>query len=862
MQQYLRIKADHPGEILLFRLGDFYETFFEDAKTTARTLDIVLTSRNAGDGQEAVPLAGFPAHAADGYITRLLKAGHRVAVCEQVEDPKEAKGLVRREVVEVLSTGTALSGDVLAQARNNYLMVVAPPDAGGDLWGLAMADVSTGEFILTEVREPAIPDEIQRFEPSELVLPDTLDDAGFRRMSGGTGRTITRLEAYRFSRELGEQTLREHFGVTTLKGFGVEDLGRAIGAAGALIGYLQSNRMSSLAHLRRLCVRRPRDGMLLDAATQRNLELVANLRDGGTSGTLLGVVDRTQTPLGARALRNALLRPLNRPEPIEERLAAVAALVEEPDLRDALRENLEGLGDLERLAVRVETGKATPKDLVALREVQARVPSLKESLEALDTPLLRELGGGLDALEEMVEELRNSLEDDPPALRTEGGIIRTGWSEELDRLRGLAASGKGWIAELQKSERERTGIPTLKVGYNKVFGYYLEVTRPHLEKVPEDYIRKQTLVSAERFITPDLKEKEAEVLGAEERANRLEYEQFEALRARCAEHLETLLANASALGVVDMLCGLAETAVRHNYVRPELTEDGSLEVEEGRHPVVEALLPQGNFIPNDTALSDEHRIAIVTGPNMAGKSTYLRQVGLICLMAQIGSFVPAARARLPVVDRIFTRVGAMDNLAGGESTFLVEMHETANILHNATADSLVLLDEVGRGTSTYDGLSIAWALAEYLHEKVGAKTVFATHYHELTALADRLPRVFNLNVAVKEWGEKVIFLHKIVPGGCDHSYGIHVAELAGVPDPVIRRAREILGNLEEDRPLPEGESAEPAVAPPQTDLFAGRPHPLLEEMKRIDPNRMTPIEALDLLVKMKDLVEGASGNSG
>jgi DNA mismatch repair protein MutS len=854
MQQYLRIKAEHPDEILLFRLGDFYETFFEDARQTSRALDIVLTSRNAGDGEEAVPLAGFPAHAADGYISRLLKAGHKVAICEQVEDPKKAKGIVKREVVEVLSTGTAIADDLLDRSRNNYLMAIAPPSEEAGLWGLSLADVSTGEFLLTEASESAVPDEIQRYDPSEMLLPEELEERRFRQLPGGRERTLTRVEGFHFSRDLGEQALQEHFGVKTLKGFGVEDLDRAIGAAGALIGYLKGKRVGSMGHLKRLQVRRQRDGMLLDGATQRNLELVANLRDGGRSSTLLGVIDHTQTALGARTLRRALLRPLNDAVPIEQRLASVAALVEEPDLRDAVRDDLTGFADLERLAVRIETGKANPKDLVGLRDAQARIPALVDHLAALEAPLLTELASTTDPLPRLTSDLQKALEDDPPVTSTEGGIFREGYSEEVDRLRGLATSGKGWIAELQQSERERTNIPSLKIGYNKVFGYYLEVTRPHLEKVPEDYIRKQTLVAAERFITPDLKEKEEEVLGAEERVCQLEHELFEEMREQCARELEILLANAGAIGIVDMLCGLAEAAVCHSFVRPELSDDGSLHVEEGRHPVVEALMPKGTFIPNDSILGEDHQIAIVTGPNMAGKSTYLRQVGLICLMAQIGSFVPAAKARLPVVDRIFTRVGAMDNLAGGESTFLVEMHETANILNNATADSLVLLDEVGRGTSTYDGLSIAWALVEHLHEEVGAKSVFATHYHELTVLAERLPGVFNLNVAVKEWGEKVIFLHKIVPGGCDHSYGIHVAELAGVPDRVIRRAREILGNLEEDRPLPEGEGAGPLPGIPQTDLFSGRPDPLLNELRNIDLDHLTPLEAINLLAKMKDLI--------
>ncbi len=853
MQQYLRIKSEHPDEILLFRLGDFFETFFEDARLTAKALDIVLTSRNAGDGEAAIPLAGFPAHAAEGYIGRLLKAGHRVAVCEQMEDPKKAKGLVKREVIEVLSTGTALAEGFLDGTRNNWLMAAAPGPEGE--WGLAVADVSTGDFLLTEVTGEQLLDEVQRWEPSEVLLPQELEEDHLAPFAPGR-RTLTRLEAFRFDPAAGEQMLKEHFGVTTLKGFGGGGASGGVVAAAALIGYLRSQHLASLGHLKHLRVLDRGAGMLLDAATVRNLELVANLRDGGKGGTLLGVLDRTATGLGARTLRRALLQPLTRREEIEERLDAVTALVETAERRERIRASLEGLGDLERLAVRVETGKASPRDLAALREVQGRIPELRSALEGLTGTLLERLRERLDPLAGLTGELQAALVDEPPLVRTEGGIFRGGWSAELDRQRELASSGKGWIAELQKKERERTGIPTLKVGYNKVFGYYLEVTRTHADKVPEDYQRKQTLVAAERYITPELKEKEEEVLGAQEKAWTLESELFEELRTRTATHLEALQANAAALGMLDVLAGLAEAAVRSDWVRPEFDPDGSLLIEAGRHPVVEPLLPAGTFIPNDLELGPQRRIAIITGPNMAGKSTYLRQVGLICLMAQAGSFVPAGRARLPVLDRIFTRVGAMDNLAGGESTFLVEMHETANILHHATERSLVLLDEVGRGTSTYDGLSIAWAVAEHLHEQVGAFTLFATHYHELTVLAERLPRIFNLNVAVKEWGDRVIFLHQIVPGGCDHSYGIHVAELAGVPRAVIDRARVLLRNLESDRPLPQASEGggKPSSAETQMDLFPSRPDPLIQELRRLDPETLTPLEALNLLARLRDLL--------
>jgi len=855
MQQYLRIKGEHPDEILLFRLGDFYETFFDDAKITARTLDITLTSRNSGDGEKAIPLAGFPAHAGEVYISRLLKAGQRVAVCEQVEDPKLASGIVKREVVEVLTTGTALADGFLEGKRNNYLMVMHGSRESDEKWGVAVTDVSTGGLEVTEVSITELIDEIQRYSPSEIVVPESLDIDSFLKAPGLNVQTVTRLEEFRFRFDLAEQTLKEHFGVGTLKGFGLDELDNGVCALGALVSYLQDKKFSSLGHLKRVRIRDNDDGMLIDAATQRNLELVRNIRDGGRSGTLLEVVDQSHTAMGARAVHSALLRPLTSAEDIEERLDAVASIIDEPDLRGTLNESLEGLGDLARLSVRVETGKATPRDLFSLLGVQAAIPDLKEVLISFSSALLTKLSDALDTLGELTAELKKALNDEPPIAVTDGDIIRDGYSEELDRLRNLMSSGKGWIAELQESERKRTGIPTLKIGYNKVFGYYLEVTRTHAEKVPEDYIRKQTLVAAERYVTPELKEKEEEILKAEERSYAIEHEIFSDLRQMTASQLQSLQANAAALAGADMLTAFSEAAIRYNFVRPVLTEDGILEIEEGRHPVVEAILPQATFIPNDTLHGPDRQIAIVTGPNMSGKSTYLRQVGLICLMAQMGSFVPAAKARLPVLDRLFTRVGAMDNLAGGESTFLVEMHETANILHNATEDSLVLLDEVGRGTSTYDGLSIAWAVGEYLHEEIGAKTIFATHYHELTVLAERFSRIFNLNVDVKEWGEKVIFLHKIVPGGCDHSYGIHVAELAGVPSPVIDRARDILHNLEDERPLPEGESTGTATPISQTELFLTRPDPLVEELKNVKPDTLTPVEALNLLVRLKEMLQ-------
>lgn len=854
MQQYLKIKGEHPDEILLFRLGDFYETFFDDARKAARALDIVLTSRNAGDGKEAVPLAGFPAHAADSYISRLLEAGHRVAVCEQVEDPKQSKGLVKREVVEVLSTGTALAEGYLEGERNNFLMSLAVPSGEGPA-GIAVADVSTGSLQVMEVPPATIADEIERYQPVELVVPESLEDDLLVHLPGSEERTVSRLEAWHFDGDMAAGVLKEHFDTGTLKGYGLDGLVAGTGALGALISYLKSNRLGSLAHLKQLRIRGPEEGMLLDAATQRNLELVANIRDGSKSGTLLGVLDHTSTAMGARALRHAVVNPLTSAAAITERHDAVEAMVEDPEQREDLLEALGGLSDLERIAVRIETGKASPRDLRGLLQVQAAIPALAETMAGFGAGLLESLAARLDPLPDLAERLDLALVDDPPIALTEGGIIREGYSGELDRLRDLLGSGKQWIAELQEAERERTGIPTLKIGFNKVFGYYLEVTKTHADKVPEEYIRKQTLVAAERYITPDLKEKEEEVLGAEEKAASLENELFHELRSLCADALGVLQANASALAEADLLASFAAAAVSGAWTRPRLTDDGTLTIEEGRHPVVEALLPPGTFIPNDIELDRNRQIALVTGPNMAGKSTYLRQVGLICLMAQIGSFVPAAAAHLPVHDRIFTRVGAMDNLAGGESTFLVEMHETANILHHATTDSLVLLDEVGRGTSTYDGLSIAWAVGEYLHESVGARTIFATHYHELTILADRLPRVFNLNVAVKEWGDKIIFLHQIVPGGCDHSYGIHVAELAGVPDPVIGRAREVLRNLEDDRPLPAGEEGEGGgVAEPQMDLFPSRPDALVEELRSTDPDHLTPVDALRILIRLKELL--------
>jgi DNA mismatch repair protein MutS len=861
MEQYLSIKAKHKNAILFFRMGDFYEMFYEDAKIASQVLGITLTSRAHGKAAN-VPLAGFPYHALDNYLTKMIKGGYRVAICEQVEDPKTAKTIVRRDVVEIVTPGTTFSEELLVSNRNNYLIALSFKK---DVCGLAAADVTTGEFFVAEFSKEKLREQVLSLHPSEIIIAETQLSYITKNLNVDHEIFFTSREDWIFNRDYGYEILTDHFKTASLKGFGCEDLDAGIAAAGAVLNYLKENQKNDLGHITQLRRRYNSDYMTVDPTTQKNLELVQSLTQRDNRGTLISVLDQTKTAMGGRRLVNWLLNPLNQEQPIKLRLEAVEEFFQDNRTRNDLRELLGKIGDLERLVSKITTGRANARDLVALKFALKLMPDFRVKLEVAESEYATQIKKNLYELQDVVDEIEKAIVDEPPLATSEGGLIRHGYNSELDHLREIAHSGKDWIARLQNSEKERTGIPSLKVSYNKVFGYYIEVTKPHLAKVPDDYIRKQTLVNAERFITPQLKEYEEQILGAEEKIVALEYELFDQVRQLVARNVKEIQLNATMLGELDCLLNFAQIASDNNYSKPTITNDDEIVIKDGRHPVVEKLLPAGeSFVPNDVYLNNStDQISIITGPNMAGKSTYLRQVGLIVLMAQIGSFVPASSAKIGLVDKIFTRVGASDNLAGGESTFLMEMNETANILNNATPKSLILLDEIGRGTSTFDGLSIAWSVTEYLHnsDKVAAKTLFATHYHELTELELILPRVKNYNVAVKEWGDKVIFIRKIVPGGCDHSYGIQVAQLAGLPPKVINRAKEVLSNLEADELTPndiprlarryDDKKKEDLV---QLDFFSQQEQQIRKEIEKLDINTMTPIEAITKLNELKKLI--------
>jgi len=863
MAQYQSLKKKHQDCLLFFRMGDFYEMFYEDATIASRVLGITLTSRAHGKSAK-VPLAGVPWHAADSYVARLIKAGYKVAICEQIENPSESKGIVKRDVVQVVTPGTTVSERILSQERNNYLLAI---DIRNGLAGLAAVDLSTGEFELQEVERNQLEGELGRLAPAEVLVPSE-GEHNYRELIGRIwpAATVSSIEDWRFSYDQAYQTLIGHFQTASLKGFGCDKMNTAVGAAGAALQYLKDNQRSALTHIRSLSTVSPKDYMMLDATTVRNLEILQPLREGLKGATLKSVLHRVRTSMGARLLERWLRKPLLDRKRIDERLDAVEGLVNDPALRRELMAALKEIADLERLVGRVGCGRANARDLNALKDSLEVIPKIKETLKTSSASLLKETREQLNEMLPVVETIGSSLVDDPPATLNDGGLIREGYHQKLDDLRRISGSGKEWIARLQEGERERTGVRSLKVGYNRVFGYYIEVTKANLSRVPEEYIRKQTLANAERFITPELKEQEARVLGAEDRIRELEYRLFLEIRDDVAAAAGEIQTNARLLARLDVLVSLSVVAVENGYRRPLVDEGEQIIIRQGRHPVVERLIQGEEFVPNDTVLDNQSdQILIITGPNMAGKSTYLRQVGLIVLLAQMGSFVPAGEAQIGVVDRIFTRVGASDSLATGESTFLVEMNETANILHNATPRSLLLLDEIGRGTSTFDGLSIAWAVAEYIHNTPGlsAKTLFATHYHELTELALILPRVKNYNVAVKEWQDHIVFLRKIVAGGCDHSYGIQVARLAGLPADVIARAKEVLANLEEAELTPNkiprlaiGPHAPPMASSPQLSLFTAREHPALEILNSADVDRITPLEALNLLTRIKEQLKG------
>jgi DNA mismatch repair protein MutS len=862
MQQYLRIKETVGDAVLLFRVGDFYETFMEDAVTASKVLDITLTKKHVGKSR-TVPLAGVPHHAVESYIFRLTRAGYRVALCDQVEDPKLAKRVVKREVTRTITPGTLMESEVLGSDQNNYLAAVSEEDLEG--FGFAYIDISTGEYRATafpgttSLAELAA--EVGKVRPSECLLEGT-DGAQSpiaRSITQETNTFFTLVEPETFDVKAiheGPLQVQEPEASEDGKPFPSRSRRLALRAAAAVWHYVRETQRRSLGHVLELQLYRPSDRMLLDAATVRNLELIHNLKDGGRSSTLLQVLQHTVSPLGGRLLRKWIVRPLVRKEAIEARLDAVDELFHAPMLREDARALLDEVHDLERLTGRICFGNANARDMVALAGSLETIPRLKALLERPELARTHVLVGDLDPMVELVEQIRRALVDDPPVSIRDGGMIRSGFSPELDGLRQVASSGKDFIARLQSRERERTGIASLKVGYNQVFGYYLEVTKPNLHLVPAEWVRKQTLVNAERFITEELKEYESKVLGAQERIEELEYTLFVELRDRAATYAARLKSLADRIATLDVIQCFAQAAVRNDYCRPEIDTSSEIEIEAGRHPVLELADLGRLFVPNDAQLAmEQSQILIITGPNMAGKSTYIRQVALITLMAQIGSFVPAKRARIGVVDRIFTRVGASDNLAQGESTFMVEMKETAAILRHATPHSLIVLDEIGRGTSTYDGISIAWAVAEYVHalQKKGVKTLFATHYHELADLQNELPRVKNLRVLVSESGGKITFLYQIRPGASDHSYGIHVAELAGLPPSLLRRARRILKDLENSHAGGYQGKREQYL---QLSLFSMLEDPIRARLKKLDLEQTTPAEAIQILADLIGEVDG------
>ncbi len=846
MKQYFSIKQEHADAILFFRLGDFYEMFGEDARVASSVLQIALTTRDKGK-DEPVPMCGVPHFAAESYISRLIEAGYKVAVCEQVEDPREAKGIVKREVVRVITPGTHTPEN----PKENSFILSFYPDGG--VHGISIADLSTGEFFLYETDRP-IEDEIQRFEPKEILCPSHL--RGDLHYTGTLdGCFTTYYDDWYFDHPEAYRKMLEHFKVYSLEVFGCEEMRAAVSASGALLSYLAENQKGAVV-LRSPAVLKQGEYMFLDSVTKRNMELIHNMRDGSSDGTLLKILDETLTPMGGRFLRNAILKPLVDIGAIRDRHEAIENLIGDFELQETLRTHLRQVQDLERLSTRVLQRRANPRDLVAIRTSVSSLPGIRAALESVHSPLLRRVADGIGDFSGLRDLIGRAISDDPPNSLKDGGIIKTGYRPDVDELREISEKGKDYISGLEAKERQSTGIPTLKIGYNRVFGYYIEVTKSNLHMVPEHYIRKQTLVSAERYVTPELKEYENKVLGAEERLKALEYEVFQEVIEEISGTVEGLLRTAQAVGELDFLLSLAVTARRNNYVRPVVDDTGRIDITDGRHPVLERVSTAERFIPNSSYIdTEDHRLLIITGPNMAGKSTYMRQVALIVLMAQIGSYVPASEARIGVVDRIFTRIGASDHLAKGQSTFMVEMIETANILYNATKDSLIILDEVGRGTSTFDGISIAWAIAEHIVNRIGARTLFATHYNELTDLGVTLTGVKNYNISVKEWGDEIIFLRKIERGPADKSYGIQVARLAGLPDHVVERAKEVLDNLEKSEFTGSG-APRARRKTAQLDLFSSNYEPLVERLLGVDVDSITPEEALAHLTEIRRMAEG------
>lgn len=868
MQQYMETKNQYKDCILFYRLGDFYEMFFDDAITASKILEITLTGKNCGL-EERAPMCGVPYHSVEGYLNRLVQNGYKVAICEQVEDPKFAKGIVKREVIRVVTPGTNLNTQALDASKNNYIMCIVYI---GDLFGIAISDVTTGDYFVTELdSERKLMDEIAKYAPSEIICNESLYVSGvnLEDLKNRLGITIYALDSWYFDDESCKKVLREHFKVATMEGLGLQDFPCGMIAAGSLLQYLYETQKNSLSHLTGIKSYSTGKYMLLDSSSRRNLELCETLREKQKRGSLLWVLDKTKTAMGARTLRSYVEQPLIDKEEILERLDAVEELKQDAITREELREYMTPIYDLERLISRITYQSANPRDLISFKSSLQMLPHIKCILEDTKSPLLKRLYEELDTLEDLFQLIEAGIEDEPPLAMKEGGIIKAGYNEDVDKLRNAKTEGKTWLAQIEEEEREKTGIKNLRIKFNKVFGYYLEVTNSYKNLVPDYYMRKQTLTNAERYITPQLKELEDMILGAEDKLYALEYELYCAIREHISAEVIRIQKTAKAIAQLDVFASLAYVAERNNYVRPNINEKGVIDIKNGRHPVVEKMIPNDMFIENDTFLDDKkNRISIITGPNMAGKSTYMRQSALIVLLAQIGSFVPAESANIGLVDRIFTRVGASDDLASGQSTFMVEMTEVANILRNATNKSLLILDEIGRGTSTFDGLSIAWAVVEHISNKrlLGAKTLFATHYHELTELEGKLDSVNNYCIAVKEKGDDIVFLRKIVKGGADKSYGIQVAKLAGVPDSVIQRAKEIVNELVDadittrirevsmhtHEPVKKVKKYD-EVDLAQISLFdTVKDDDVLEELKAIDIAHLTPMDALNTLYRLQN----------
>lgn len=857
MQRYLETKEKYKDCILFYRLGDFYEMFFDDAIIASRELEITLTGKDCGQ-EERAPMAGVPHHAAETYAARLIEKGYKVAICEQLEDPKTAKGIVKRGVIRVLTPGTIVESNLLEEKKNNYIMSIYK---SGLYFGLSVCDISTGEFYSSEIKEEnnfeLLLDEIARFTPSEIIA-----NSNFFECEEQLNKIKERFQIYMskfndkfFTDEIGNLQLDYNIIENKKEVENLKEKSLIVRTINALLEYLNETQMTSLEHINTITIYNISKYMSLDINARRNLEITEKMRDKSKKGTLLWVLDKTSTSMGGRLLRRWLNDPLIDVKEIQERLEAVKELKDNMILRGDVTENLKKVYDIERLSGKMAYGNANARDMITLKNSLEKLPAVKQVLSQCNSKKLKELYYNIDELQDIYELIEKSIVDDPPMGIKDGGIIKLGYDEEIDKLKTATTQGKNWIIKLEAEEKEKTGIKTLKIGYNKVFGYYIEVSKSFIPQVPERFIRKQTLTNGERYITEELKNLENQILGAEEKVINLEYNEFVKIREEIAKNIKRLQKTANVVSTLDVLSSFAQVAEDLNYCMPEINNDGIIDIKEGRHPVIEKMIGIGNFVPNDTYLDkNESRLSIITGPNMAGKSTYMRQVALITLMAQVGSFVPAQQAKIGVVDKIFTRVGASDDLSMGQSTFMVEMMEVATILKEATQDSLVILDEIGRGTSTYDGLSIAWAVAEYIadKEKCGAKTLFATHYHELIELADKIEGVKNYSIAVKEKGEDIIFLRKIVEGGTDESYGIHVARLAGVPKTVTKRANEILRSLERKSMISGKKQENKKVVEGQVDMFNFKLAEIANEIDKINLNELTPIDALNTLVKIKD----------